>query len=405
MATFAYKGIDVEGTLINGSIDAASLDAARLDLASKDVTVLALKEASELSKRLSLLGGRVARRDVIELARSLATVLKAGISLLEGLGDIAQATEKKALRSAILEIRERILAGSTLSEAIGKGTAGRASVFPDILTRMVRIGEETGRLELSLSEVADHLQRLDDLAATVKRALMYPIFVLVVIGGALIFWIVYVMPKLLSVIVEMGVQMPLATRLMVVLSDSMRAYWYLLPVLAIGLFFGVRTARKKESVRYYCDLASMRLPVVKLFVFNGNLASFAEQMGILTLAGITIDRALTVAADSMGSEVFKRALHRIQERILAGSRISDAVREHAIFPKMVPRLIDIGETSGNLSGQFAFISDFYGKRLRDVSEKLGKLIEPLMMSVVGVIFVFMMIAILLPMYEVIGKFK
>jgi len=114
---------------------------------------------------------------------------------------------------------------------------------------------------------------------------------------------------------------------------------------------------------------------------------------------------LTIVGDSMGSEVFRKALYRVKERILAGGRISEGVREQAIFPKMVARLIDVGETSGNLSDQFAFLSDFYSKRLHDVSEKLGKLLEPVMMSIVGAIFVFMMMAILLPMYEVIGKFK
>jgi type II secretory pathway component PulF len=343
----------------------------------------------------------VTRRDVIEFTRNLATMLRAGISIVDGLEDIAQATEKKPLKNAIYDIKDRILAGSTLSDALD----ANARSFPDVLTRLVRIGEETGRLELSLTEVADHLQRLDDLSATVKRALMYPIFVLVVIGGALIFWLVYVMPKLLSVVTEMGVKMPLATRIMLAVSDTVRSRWYVLPVILIGIIFGLRAAKKKESVRYYYDLVKLRLPIIKLFVFNRNLASFSEQMNILVVAGITIDRALTVVGDSMASEVFKRALYRIKERILAGSRISEAVREQTLFPKMVARLVDVGETSGNLSDQFAFIADFYSKKLHDVSEKLGKLIEPIMMSVVGVIFIFMMMAILLPMYEVIGKFK
>jgi type II secretory pathway component PulF len=410
MATFAYKGINIEGTLISGTFDAENTEAADVALASKDLTILSVARVSELSARLSFLSGGVKRRDVIEFTRNLATVLKAGISMLDGLGDIAQATEKKALRDTIYDIKDRILSGSTLSDALdangqGRGRARRAHAFPDILVRMARIGEETGRLELSLTEVADHLQRLDDLSGTVKRALMYPVFVLVVIGGVLIFWLTYVMPKLISVVVDMGVKMPLATRIVIALSDALKSRWYLLPLVVLALVALLIVARKKESFRYYYDSVKLRLPIVRLFVFYRNLAAFSEQMSILTVAGITVDRSLTVVGDSMGSEVFKRALYRVRDRILAGSRISEAVREQTVFPKMVARLIDVGETTGNLSDQFAFIFDFYSKRLDDVSEKLGKLIEPIMMSVVGLIFVFMMIAILLPMYEVIGKFK
>lgn len=401
MASFAYKGIDLDGALIKGMVDAEDSDVAATALAAKDLTVLSVKKASELSARLGFLAGKVMRRDVVEFARNLATVLRAGIPMLDGLEDIAQTSEKKPLRNAIYDIKNRVLSGSTLSDAF---EANHRS-FPDVLRRMVKIGEETGRLELSLTQVADHLQRLEDLSHTVKQALMYPIFVLVVIGGALIFWLVYVMPKLILVVVDMGVKLPLPTRIMLAVSEMLKSRWYLLPLIALAVLAGLRAAKKKESVRYYYDSLKMRLPLVKLFTFNGNLASFSEQMNILVVAGITIDRALTIVGDSMGSEVFRKALYRVKERILAGGRISEGVREQAIFPKMVARLIDVGETSGNLSDQFAFLSDFYSKRLHDVSEKLGKLLEPVMMSIVGAIFVFMMMAILLPMYEVIGKFK
>jgi len=234
---------------------------------------------------------------------------------------------------------------------------------------------------------------------------MYPLFVLTTIGAALIFWLVYVMPKLLAVITQMGVPMPLATRLMLVASNMVRSYWYILPFAIGALLVAIKAARKKEMVRYYYDMVKMRLPIIKLFVINKHLASFAEQMKIMVVAGITIDRALTVASDSVGSEVLKRALVRVKERILSGSRISEAIRENGVFPKMVVRLIDVGESSGNLSDQFAFLSDYYTEKLNDVSEKLGKMIEPLMMAVVGGIFALMMTAILLPIYEVVGKFK
>jgi len=401
MATFAYKGIDPNGSLVTGRIDAENLDAANTVLAVKHLVILSIRKASEVSARLSSHLNRLAKRDVIELARSLATILRAGISLLDGLDDIGQATENKVLKNTVYDVKDRILSGSTLSEALG----ANKRVFPDVLVKMVRIGEETGRLELSLTEVADHLQRIEDLSHTVKRALMYPVFALVVITGALAFWLIYVMPKLIAVIAAMGVKLPLSTRVMMEVSYAVRSHWYLLPIIALALFVGIKAAKKNGSVRYYYDLTKMRLPIVRPFVFNRNLAALGEHMSLLVVAGITIDRALTIVGDSMGSEVFKRALYQVKHRILGGSRISEAVKEQSAFPRMVARLIQVGETSGNLGDQFSFISEFYGKKLNEASEKLGKLIEPVMISFVGAVFIIMMIAILVPMYEVIGKLK
>jgi type II secretory pathway component PulF len=401
MTTFVYKGINENGAVVSGTIDSVDLEYATLALSSKNLFVLKLKQSSEIAGKISLIFGRVKRRDIVEFSRNLASELKAGISMLDGLEDLALATDKKALKNATLDIKDRILSGSTLSDAL----AANGRIFPDILGRMTTIGEETGRLELSLMNVADHLQRLEDLSGTVKRALMYPIFILVVVTGALIFWLVYVMPKMLAVIAEMGVTMPLATRIMMVVSDETRHKWYLLPLVITGLLLALKGAVRNPSARYFFDRLLLHVPLVKAFLLNKRVASFAEQTSILIVAGITIDRALSVVADSTGSEVFKRALTRIRDRILSGSRISDAIRQEPVFPKMVSRLVDIGETSGNLSDQLEFLSTFYGKRLNDLSERLGKLIEPVMMVVVGAIFIFMIMAILLPMYEVIGKFK
>jgi type II secretory pathway component PulF len=401
MATFIYKGIDENGSLVNGTIDSVDLAYATQSLSTKNLSILKIAQSNNIASRISFLAGKVNRRDVIEFAKNLSSEMRAGISMLDALEDIALATDKKALKDAVFDLKERVLSGSTLSDAL----SANAKNFPDILPRMVKIGEETGRLELSLVQVADHLQRLDDLSGTIKRALMYPAFILVVISAALTFWLIYVMPKMLAVIAEMGVTMPLPTRIMLVISNTAQKQWYLVPIAIVGLFILVRAALRQDSFRYYYDKILMNTPIVKTFVVHKRLAAFAEQANILIVAGITIDRALDVVADSIGSEVFRRAIYRVKEKILSGSRISDAIRAESVFPRMVARLVDVGETAGSLSDQFHFLSTYHGKRLDDVSDRLGKMIEPVMMAVVGIIFIFMIMAILLPMYEVIGKMK
>ncbi|MCX5810972.1 MAG: type II secretion system F family protein [Proteobacteria bacterium] len=403
MGMFNYKGIDINGSMISGYIEAINIDDARNNLISKGLSILSIKKTISLLSGFNIgsLSGRVKRRDIIEFARNTGMILKAGIPILDALEDVGQTTEKKALKSAMQDIKERVISGSTLSDALN----ANARIFPDILIRMVKIGEETGRVERSLMDIAEHLQRIEDLAETVKRALMYPIFVLVTTGGALLFWIIYVMPKLLSVIKEMGEKLPLITRIMLFMSNFVQSKWYILPLIPIAVIAGIKLVKRKENGRYYLDLLIMKLPIVKLFIYNKYLASFAEQMKIMVVAGITIDRSLIIVSNSVGSEVFRRAIVSIKEKISTGSRISDAIKEHSIFPKMVVRMIDVGESSGNLGDQFAFLSNFYFKKLDDVSEKLGKMIEPVMMTIVGIIFAFMIMAILLPIYDLVSKFK
>ncbi len=403
MVMFAYKGISIDGSLIRGAIEAENIDYAQKNLVSKDLSILSIRKTSSFLSALNIgaLSGQAKRRDVIEFVRSIGIILKAGIPILDALDDLGQAAEKKSLKNAIYDMKQRIESGSTLSDAFN----ANSRIFPDILIRMAKIGEETGRIELSLMDVAEHLQRIEDLSDTIKRALMYPIFVLVTTGGALLFWIIYVLPKLLSVIGEMGVKLPLMTRILFFMSNLFQARWYVLPLIPIVIIASIRLLKKKENGRYYLDLIKLKLPIVKLFAYNKYLASFAEQMKIMVVAGITIDKSLAIVSNSVGSEVFRRAIINIQEKILTGSRISDAIKEHSIFPKMVARMIDAGESSGNLDDQFAFLSDFYFKKLDDVSEKLGKMIEPVMMTIVGIVFACMIMAILLPIYDLVAKVK
>ncbi len=400
---FAYKGIGVDGALAAGTVEAEDAANAERLLGARHLRVLSVKRTSAVAVALSngSLPLRPSRRDAIEFARNMGAMIKAGIPILDALGDVSHTIEKKLFKDAVLDIRDRIISGSNLSDAFSV----HPRIFPDILIRLVKVGEETGRLELSLLDVANHLERMEDLAVTVKQALVYPAFVFFVAGGALLFWVVYVFPKLISIIGELGGTLPLITRVMFSATALVRSSWYLLVLGIAAALLVIKVAKKKEAFSYYYDLFKMRLPIVKSLVHYKHVASFAEQMKIMTVAGITVDRSLTITAGALGSEVFKRALMHIRDRVSAGSRISDAIREHDIFPNMVSRLVEVGESSGDLGGQFAFLSEYYFKKLDQISARLGKMVEPLMISVVGLIFVLMVMAILLPIYDVVTKLK
>ncbi len=400
MGVFAYKAIDDAGLYKTGFVDAVDLDTAYNDPAVQGLSVLSMKQAgriSGLSRGFSFL--RIKRSAILEFATNLSVILRAGIPILDALGDLSQTMENRYLHQIIDDIREKIQSGLSFSSAL----SFHKKVFPDIFIRLVTVGEETGRLEQSITEVAEHLQRMDDLSSMVKRALMYPVFALVTTGGALAFWVFYVLPKILVVMKDMNVKLPLITRIILGVSDFTKAYWYVFALAPVAIFVALFLMKRKERTRYFLDLVKLKVPILKLFVINRIFAVFCEQMRILIISGITIDRSLVIAAGAVGSEVFKRSLLQARDIIMTGSRISDSFRRGKFFHPLVVRMVDIGETSGNLDDQFNFLAAFFYKRLADVTDKLGKLIEPILLVLVGCVFAIIILGLLLPIYDIVTK--
>lgn len=401
MKLFSYKAIDSEGAMVKGVAEAEDIGSVYRDLSSKGLYILTVRKANTAIANIkkTFMAHKIKRRDVIEFANNLSVMLRAGVHLLTALGDITTTTENKYLKTTIADIKRQVEMGMRFSDAVGFYKV----IFPDVFVRIVKVGEETGRLEKSLTDIATHLQRIEDLAQAIKRALIYPAFAIVTTTGALLFWLVYVLPKIISTLKEIGVKLPLITRILLHVSNFAEAYWYLIPFLPVAGFLVVQVLKQKEVTRYYVDALKIKLPIVKLVVYNKLLALFSEQFRILIVAGLTIDRSFDIIADVIGNEVFKKAILMSRESISTGSRISDALRGHKVFPSLVVRMVDIGETSGNLDEQFGFLSDHYLKRLDDISEKMGKMIEPIVIAVIGVIFAVIIVGLMIPIYDLISQ--
>ena len=400
MGMFAYKAIDDSGLYRTGFVDADDLDMAYGDPTIQGLNILSMKKAgrvSGLSHGLTL--WRIKKSEILEFATNLSVILRGGIPILDALDDLSHSAESKHLRRIIDDIKEKIQSGLSFSSAL----TFHKRVFPDIFVRLVTIGEETGRLEQSITEVAEHLERMDDLSKMVKRALIYPLFSLTITLGALAFWVFYVLPKIMVVMKDMNVKLPLITRIILGASDFTKQYWYLIILAPIAFFVLLTVLKRKEATRYYLDLIKLKVPIVKLFVVNRIFAVFCEQMRILVVSGITIDRSLVIVANAVGSEVFKRTILQARDVIMTGSRISDAFRQGKYFHPLVVRMIDVGEKSGQLDNQFNFLSTLFYKKLEDVTEKLGKMIEPLLLVVVGCVFAVIILGLLLPIYDIVTK--
>ena len=400
MTHFSYRAVNASGKQISGQIEAESATEAAKDLAAQGCYVLTISACNPLLHKLRvlLLQKRVRRSEIIELASNLSVMVGAGIPITMALGDITATITNTTLQSSLSAIKQDIEQGSTFSDAIERYD----NLFPDIFIRLVRVGEETGRFEKSLSDVAEHLQRMEDLASSIKRALIYPAFAIVSTVGALVFWLVYVLPKIISTLQGMGVKLPLLTRILMAASDYTQRFWYLAPIIVVLFILALKVIKRHEPSRYQLDRLKLKLPIYELIEYNRLLALMAEQMRILIVAGLTVDRTLGIVSSVMRNRVFQRALDSIREDITYGSGIADALRKHPVFPALMVRLVGIGETSGSLDNQFSFLATHYLKKLDDISEKLGKIIEPMVIGFIGIMFAVIIMGLLLPVYDLIS---
>jgi type II secretory pathway component PulF len=402
MPFYSYKAIDSWGQMEKGVAEGADEAYVSTSLSAAGLYILSIRKLNSFSKfYMDKIRSRgIAIRDIIEFANNLSVMVKAGLPLLTSLGDISETIENHNFKRKLTEIRRMIELGSGFSAAL----ACHKDVFPELFIHLVSVGEETGRLDKSLSDIAVHLQRMEDLKNAIKKALIYPTFALVSTTGALLFWLVYVLPKIMVLFREMEVELPLLTRILMASSDFTRAYWYVF-FLAVGAIAGAyKLMLRKERTKYYIDVAKLRLPVVKLVVFNKLQALFAEQLRIMLESGLTIDKSFDILIKVMENVVFKRALSTVKEDILLGSGLHEAIKKHGkLFPGLVVRLIHIGEETGDMVEQLNYLSEEFIKRLNDISQKMEKMIEPIVIVMIGGIFLVIIAGLFLPIYDLVAS--
>ncbi|RJQ46751.1 MAG: type II secretion system F family protein [Nitrospiraceae bacterium] len=402
MPFFTYTAINNTGETIKGIVEDLDETRAYDNISSSGLHIVKIRKSHNIAdfymKRLRSWGIKMSA--VIEFASNLAVMLRSGLPLVTSISDIALTADNKRFRTRLLEVKRTIELGSSFSSSL----AAHRDIFPEIFINLVTVGEETGRLDESLTEVAVHLQRMEDLRSAMIRALMYPVFALIGTTGALLFWLIYVLPKMSSLFESMDVELPALTKSLIAASGFSQKHWYVFFIVPVVFYILITFLTKRPSTKYYVDAAKLKIPVLKLLLTNKLLALFSEQLRILVTAGVTIDRSLDIMITVVNNSVFKKALTDIKENILLGSRISEAVKKHsAIFPNLVVRMISIGESTGNLNEQLNYLSEYYLKKLDDISQKMGKLIEPIIIIIIGSIFLIIILGLMAPIYDLISE--
>lgn len=400
MSIYRYKALDSNGRISTGFIKAQNEINALNTLTLKNLYIVSLFQIPQiLHPLISIFSVKIKNVELIEFAKNLSIMLKAGIPITTALSDIAENISKEKFRRVITDLKEMIEKGVSFSEAI----AYHSEIFPSVFQYLIKIGEETGRLDKSLDDLVNHFQKIEDLKTAIKRALIYPIFATVASFGAIGFWIVYVLPKIVDSMKDMGIKIPLITQILVEIGTMLQKFYYLIPVIFILLFIFFYIFKKNSKFRLLRSYLSFRLPIFKQIFYTRAVALFCEQMRILTGAGIPIDSAFDMAADVINNELMRKAIMNAKEKIMTGQRISQALKEEKVFPSLMIRLIDVGESSGRLEEQLNFLNEHYTNYLQEYSARLGKVIEPVMIGVIGLFFAIVIVSLLSPLYELISK--
>ena len=342
---------------------------------------------------------RLKRTDQVELFNNLSLLLRSGMPLTNALEEAAGSMKHSGMASSIQDIVAGIQDGMSFSEAAGKFS----DIFSPTVIYLIRIGEETGRLDEMLKEASEHVNRIHTIISDTKKALLYPIFVFISLGIGLAFWLYYVVPKILELFKEMNVSLPTITIYLLKASDFFQAYFIYLFLGFVSILIGLFTARKRSRrFRKITDWLMIKLPVSGAIVSASNLAYITEYFSLLIKAGINILQAIKILSESIRNEMYRDKLKEVRKGLKKGSSISEAFEDASIFPTFVIRMINIGEVSGTLEEQLGNIAKEYSKKLSTLVEMIGKMIEPIVLVVAGAIFAVIFLALLLPIYDMVS---
>jgi len=398
MATYKYAVRDKAGKIVKGKLEGDSKDAVQSKLTQMGYIILELDQQGGLASLNEVtFGTGVKPKDVSIFARQFSTMINAGLSLTKCLSILAAQTESAGLKTVIGQIGKDVEAGQSLSDSLGK----HPKVFPPIFVNMVRAGETGGVLDEVLSRVADHFESDLALKAKIKSAMTYPVamggLVFVVLAAMMIF----VVPTFEKMFADMGGDLPMMTQLLVDASNFVASIWGVVAaIVVVALVMVMRWWMGGPGKRIW-DGAKLNMPIFGPLIRKIALAKFTRTFGTLVSAGVPILSALDIVADTAGNEVVADAVKHARSAIKEGETIAKPLGESKVFPSMLVQMIAVGEETGALDTMLNKIADFYDEEVSTATDGLTSLIEPLMMASLGVIVGGMVIALYLPMFQVI----
>ena len=402
MPVFEYVAIDRAGKSRKGIIDADSARAARNKLRSDGIYPTRLEEtqADEISERPSRLQfriplQRVRRADVVITTRQLATLLSAGLPLVSALSGVLEQVKRPALRKVLSQVRERVKEGMSLASALMEHPA----VFPSVYTAMINAGETSGTLELVVERLAEFGEQQLALQRKIRSTLAYPLLMLIVGVGVVVFLMAYVIPRVTQIFVEMKQELPLPTTILIGVSELFHKYWPLAILAIVGCFFAARYYVKTDAGRRRYDRMLLNLPVVGSIVEKVAMARITRTLGTLLHNGVPLLSAMEIVRSLVSNVVLRQALEEARQEISEGASITAPLARGGVFPPSVIQMISVGEQSGNLEGMLFKVAETFDSEVETSVTTFTSLLGPFMILFLAFFVGFVVLAVLLPIFE------
>lgn len=399
MPQYSYVGVTPAGKQVKGDIQAANKNEVISLLRKKKLRPVSIK-AKSLDFKLPF-GGGVKLADLSRFTRQFAAMTSAGLPLVQCLDILATQTENKILAAAVKQISGDIQGGSTLADALLK----HPKVFNSLYCNMVAAGEASGNLDGVLNRLADYQEKADALRRKIKGAMSYPVIVLIVAVIATAAMLTFVVPTFAQMFVDMGGSLPLPTKIVMGISEFLQHYILLIVLAAVGAFFALSSYYKTDNGRYNIDNIKLKAPIFGDLERKSSIARFSQTLSTLLNSGVTILDALNITAKTAGNKVLEKGIFRTLEKITGGLNIADPLKETGVFPPMVIHMIAVGEKTGDLAEMLKKISEFYEEEVNAAVEALTSVIEPIMIVVMGAVIGGILIAMYLPMFDMMNAVK
>lgn len=398
--TYEYVVRDRSGKMVKGRIDAANSAAVanRLKTMGLAPTSITEVQTSGMQREIHLggSGGRVKLKDLAVMARQMATMVSAGLSLIRTLGILAEQTESKPLAKVLSQVRGDVESGQSLSAAMGK----HPTAFPPLMVNIVRAGEVGGFLEGALLSVAGNYESEVKLRAKVKSAMTYPVVVFIIAIVAVVAMLLFIVPIFKDMFEGMGGELPLPTLMLVYLSQIMKWLGPLLLILIIPSTVWWNRHKHDVAIRSKVDPWKIKVPVFGNLVRKIAISRFSRNFGTMLGAGVPILQALEIVGETSGNWVIERAVQDVQESVRRGESLAGPLSRHDVFPPMVVQMLGVGEEAGSMEVMLEKISEFYDQEVEATTEQLTSLIEPLMIMFLGIVIGGMIIALYLPIFNI-----
>lgn len=398
MPLHAYKAMDLGGKIVHGRMDALNLVDLEMRLRRMDLDLI----NGEQVKPGGFGGSKIGRRELITFCFHLDQLARAGVPIIESLTDLRDSLENPRFREVLADLIESVEGGKTLSQAL----AGHPQVFDSVFVSLIQAGEETGNLPQVLHNLTESLKWQDELAAQTKKLVMYPAFLAVVVVLVTLFMMLYLVPKMVAFLKNMGQELPLHTQVLIATSNFFVNYWYLVIALPLVLAAAIAVAiRSNPEARLRFDAIQLGLPWIGEIFEKIILSRFAGVFAMMYASGISVLDSIRTTQGIVGNTVIRRGLQRVEEMIGDGQNITVAFQNVGLFPPLVIRMLRVGENTGSLDTALTNVSYFYNRDVRESIARVQAMIEPAMTIIVGFILGWVMLAVLGPIYDTISKLK